>query len=123
MVSTVIAGIFLGLLGIFLTPYLIHIVNIPAELKPYAVELARIYAAGLVFSYILINSNGVLRACKQVKVSLKTMAIVCGMNLCLNFILVFLTPLGYRGIALATAISTCCGKHGEPYACAHDERG
>jgi multidrug resistance protein, MATE family len=109
MVSTIIAGILFGLAGVFLSPFLIEIVNIPAELKPYAVKLSRIYACGLLFSYILINSNGVLRACKRVKTSLKTMALVCIMNVCLNFFLVFHTSLGYRGIALATAVSTCAG--------------
>jgi len=109
MVSTVVAGFLFGLAGVFLSPVIIEMVNIPAELKPYAVKLARIYAAGLLFSYILINSNGVLRACKRVKTSLKTMAFVCLANVSLNFFLVFHTALGYRGIALATAISMCAG--------------
>lgn len=109
MVSTIAAGLILGLAGVSLTPALVGFVNIPHELKPYAIELARIYAAGLLFSYIVINSNGVLRACKRVKTSLKTMALVCGMNVVLNFTFVFHTPLGFRGIALATAVSLCVG--------------
>ena len=109
MTSSMVAGVLFGLAGVFSTPYLVRIVNIPVALKPYIVPLARIYAAGLLFNYILINSNGILRACKRVKVSLKTMALVCGLNLCLNFTLVFGTPLGFRGIALATAISVCVG--------------
>jgi MATE family multidrug resistance protein len=109
MISSMVAGVLFGLLGVLFTPYLVRIVNIPEELKPYIVPLGRIYAGGLLFSYILINSNGILRACKRVKVSLKTMALVCGLNLCLNFSLVFHTSLGFRGIALATAISVCVG--------------
>ena len=109
MVSTVVAGFLFGLAGVSLSPFIIEMVNIPQELKPYAVKLARIYAGGLLFSYILINSNGILRACKRVKTSLKTMAFVCLTNVCLNFYFVFHTPLGYRGIALATAISMCAG--------------
>jgi multidrug resistance protein, MATE family len=109
MASAVGAGIFFGLAGIFFTPLLIGFLNIPRELKPMATELARIYAGGLLFTYILINSNGILRACRQVKTSLKTMALVCLINVCLNFFLVFLTPFGYRGIALATATSVCVG--------------
>ena len=109
IVSTIIAGTALGLAGVFFSPTLIDMVNIPAALKPYAKELARIYAAGVLFSYILITSNGVLRACKQVKTSLKTQALVCVTNVVLIFLFVFHTSLGYRGIALATAISMFVG--------------
>ncbi|HEY3276095.1 MAG TPA: MATE family efflux transporter [Syntrophorhabdaceae bacterium] len=109
VVSAVFAGLIFGLAGVFLTPALIGILNIPEELKPTAIRLARLYAAGLPFTYILINSNGILRACKQVKTSLGTMALVCLLNLGLIFFFVFHTSLAYRGIALATVAATCAG--------------
>jgi multidrug resistance protein, MATE family len=109
IVSTLIAGVLFGLAGVLFTPAIIEILNIPGELKPYGIQMGRIYAAGLLFSYILINSNGILRACKRVKTSLKTMTAVCVINILLNFGLVFHTPLGYRGIALATVVSLCVG--------------
>jgi Na+-driven multidrug efflux pump len=37
------------------------------------------------------------------------MAMVCALNITLNFLLVFHTHLSYRGIALATASSVCAG--------------
>jgi putative MATE family efflux protein len=46
-----------------------------------------------------------LRSCDRVKDSLKTQALVCVLNIGLNFFLVFHTPLGFRGIAVATASS------------------
>jgi Na+-driven multidrug efflux pump len=45
----------------------------------------------------------------MVKASMKTMVIVCICNIGLAFFLVFNTSLGYRGIAVATAISVCIG--------------
>ncbi len=72
-------------------------INIPDELKPLGIPLAQIYATGLIFHYLLINTNGVLRSCKKIRASLGTMAIVCIMNITLNFTLVFYTSLGYRG--------------------------
>jgi len=45
----------------------------------------------------------------MVKRSLKTMALVCVLNIALNFILVFHTSLGFRGIAAATASSVFIG--------------
>jgi Na+-driven multidrug efflux pump len=109
VITTVIAGIIFGIAGIIFTPEIISIVNIPHQLKPFAVPLGRIYAAGLLFHYMLINSNGILRACKKVRSSLQTMAIVCFSNIGLNFFLVFHTHLGFRGIAISTATSVFIG--------------
>ena len=45
----------------------------------------------------------------MVKNSLKTMALVCMVNIALNFLFVFHTPISFRGIALATALSVFIG--------------
>lgn len=103
------AGLIFGISGIVLTPHLIRIVKIPEELKPIGIPLAQIYATGLIFHYLLINTNGILRSCKKIRLSLATMAIVCITNIVLNFTIVFHTSLGYRGIALSTAISSVIG--------------
>jgi multidrug resistance protein, MATE family len=109
VITTVISGVIFAVAGILFTPLLITFVNIPAELKPFAIPLGKIYAAGLLFHYIVINANGILRACKQVRTSMKTMFVVCAINVGLNFLLVFHTPIGYKGIALSTAISVVIG--------------
>ncbi len=103
------AGIVLAIAGIFFSPTIIKYLNIPEELKHFAVPFTKIYAMGLLFHYLLINCNGILRSCQMVKRSLKTMALVCGFNIALNFFLVFHTPLGFRGIAAATASSVFIG--------------
>ncbi len=103
------AGILLAAGGIILTPLIITHLNIPPELKRFALPFVHIYAIGLLFHYLLINSNGILRSCSMVKKSLKTMALVCLCNIGLNFLFVFHTPLGYRGIAAATASSVFIG--------------
>jgi MATE family multidrug resistance protein len=103
------AGIVLAIAGIFFSPAIIKYLNIPEELKHFAVPFIKIYAMGLLFHYLLINCNGILRSCQMVKRSLKTMALVCGFNIALNFFLVFQTPLGFRGIAAATASSVFIG--------------
>jgi putative MATE family efflux protein len=103
------AGAVLAMAGIFFSPTIIKYLNIPEELKHFAVPFIKIYAMGLLFHYLLINCNGILRSCQMVKRSLKTMALVCGFNIALNFFLVFHTPLGFRGIAAATASSVFIG--------------
>lgn len=106
---TVIAGLVLGVGGLLLTDDIIALLNIPQTLKPLATPLGVIYSSGLLFHYILIQTNGILRACKMVRTSMKTMVIVCACNIGLAFFLVFNTSLGYKGIAVATAVSVCIG--------------
>jgi putative MATE family efflux protein len=109
VVASAGAGIVLAVAGIFFSPTIIKYLNIPEELKHFAVPFTKIYAMGLLFHYLLINCNGILRSCQMVKRSLKTMALVCGLNIALNFFLVFHTPLGFKGIAAATASSVFIG--------------
>ena len=109
LTTAAVAGVVLALGGILLTPFIITLMNIPAELKHFTLPFVRIYAIGLLFHYILINSNGLLRSCGMIKRSLKTMGVVCLCNIGLNFFYVFHTPLGYRGIAAATASSVFIG--------------
>jgi MATE family multidrug resistance protein len=98
---------FLG--GLLFTPGTLTLLSIPGELKPLVLAFLRIFAFGLPFHYLLINSNGILRSCHRIKKSLMTMTIVCVLNIGLNFFYVFQTPLSFRGIALATASSVFIG--------------
>jgi len=109
LVAAAGSGIVLAAAGIFLSPEIIRLLNIPGELKPFAIPFIEIYALGLLFHYLLISCNGILRSCGMVKRSLKTMALVCGINIALNFFLVFHTSLSFRGIAAATASSVFIG--------------
>lgn len=107
--TTAGAGIILAFVGIVFSPALIGLLNIPDQVKPYTVPLVQIYSSGLLFHYIVINSNGILRSCDRIRVSLRTMAVVCCVNIVLNFFFVFFTPLGFKGIALATAAASFTG--------------
>jgi putative MATE family efflux protein len=81
----------------------------PEAVKFYAIPFLAIYSIGFIFDYLLMVANGILRACNMIKVSFWIMAIVCVMNIVLNFILAFKTPLGFKGIAVATAASLFAG--------------
>ena len=109
IIAAACGGVFLAGGGFLLSPQIIGVLNIPQQLKPYCIPFTKIYAMGLVFHYLLINCNGILRSCDRVKDSLKTQALVCVLNIGLNFFLVFHTPLGFRGIAVATASSVFIG--------------
>jgi len=74
--------------------------NVPVQLKSLTITLLRIYSIGLVFNYMLINTNGILRACKMVSRSLWTMSLVSILNIILIYFLALRTPLGYQGLLL-----------------------
>lgn len=108
-ISAVVAGVFFGVAGVTVTGTVVNLLNIPEEVKDIAIPLTQIYAVGLIFHYYLINSNGILRATGMVKKSLFTMAVICFLNVSLNFYFVFFTPLSFYGIALSTAVSVAAG--------------
>ncbi len=107
--TTIMAGTALGILVALVGPFLPELLDMPAGIIHYGSPLILIYAAGLPFHYYLINTNGILRSTGRVRRSMSTMAVVCLLNVGLNFVLVFHTPLGFRGIALSTVISYIVG--------------
>jgi len=109
LASAIVCGIILGVLGVILSKPFINILNVPPVIKGYSTPLLKIYSIGLLFSYVLLNTNGILRACGMIKKSLWTMGLVCVLNIVFNFILALHTPLGFLGIGIATAISSAVG--------------
>ena len=109
LAMSAITGSIFVTLGLAFSRNLVDILNIPQQLKALAVPFIMIYSLGFLFDYILINTNGILRACNMIKKSLLTMSVVCVLNVAFNFLLPFCTPLGFKGIAAATVISLFAG--------------
>jgi putative MATE family efflux protein len=72
-----------------------------------------IFVFALAPNYMVILSNAIFRAGGEVRLTLITMFIVSLINVVLDFLLVFglfsMNGIGYRGIALATAVSMFAG--------------
>jgi multidrug resistance protein, MATE family len=109
LATAAVVGVLLAITGVLTAPVLIGLTNVPVQIKPFCVPLVQIYSGGLFFQYVLITCNGVLRSCNRIKDSLRTMTVVCLLNVGLNLLFVFCTPLGFKGIALATATSALIG--------------
>ncbi|MEI8349074.1 MAG: MATE family efflux transporter [Candidatus Omnitrophota bacterium] len=109
LASSTLMGVIVGALVIMLSSAIIGLLRVPAIIKNDSAALVRIYSLGFIFDYFLINANGILRACGKVKISLRNYTIICLLNIVLNFVLVFATPLGFSGIAIATVISVAVG--------------
>jgi len=95
--------------GLFLHEPIITIAGFPPQIRAIADTFLFIFSFALGPNYLLIISNAIFRASGEVKKPLLTMAVFCGVNIILDFSLVFgLGPfpvLGYSGIAYATAIA------------------
>lgn len=109
LITAGVAGLLCAGAGVLLARSIIGIFNVPDAIKAVAAPLFMIYSLGLLFEYMLMNTNAVMRACDMIKKSLVTMTVICLLNIILNFVFAFHTPLGLRGIAVATVISLFLG--------------
>lgn len=103
------AGVILSVISFIAGPLIVGLYQVPQTVKNASAALIRLYSAGMLFNFLLYTTNGVLRACALIRQSLVTMSVVCALNTALVFMLSFKTPLGYRGIALATVAATIIG--------------
>jgi multidrug resistance protein, MATE family len=95
--------------GAVFSKTIISYIHAPQIVRDLAVPLLTIYSFGIIFDYVLMCTNTVLRASDRIRMSLVTMTIVCLLNIALNFILAFLTPMGFKGIGVATVVSLFFG--------------
>jgi multidrug resistance protein, MATE family len=109
MVMSGLSGSVLGIAGLIFSAHFVDILQVPHELKKIAIPVTGIYSIGVFFNYLLMASNGILRACKMIKKSLWTMFAVCAVNILLVFYFALYTPMGMNGIAWATVVSTFVG--------------
>ena len=60
LATTAVAGLLTAFIGIVFAPFLIDLLNIPTQVKPFTIPLIQIYSGGLLFQYLIININGIL---------------------------------------------------------------
>jgi MATE family multidrug resistance protein len=99
--------------GIVFQNQIVSMAGFSGDIREKAVEFFAIFALALVPNYIVILSNAVFRASGEVKLTLLAMFFVSVINIALDFFLVFglfsFRGIGYRGIAVSTALSMSGG--------------
>lgn len=101
----IIFGIIIGVVGYFLAPYLLEMMNTPASVLPLASVYLRFYFVGLPFLMVFNFLSAILRGIGDSKRPLYAL-IVCGLiNIGLNFLFVTVFHLDVEGVAIATVIS------------------
>ena len=113
LIFGVLTAALLSLGGIFFPYWIVQVSGFPREIQGIAATFLRIFALALGPNYFLIISGAVFRARGEPQKPLLVMGVVSGLNILLDFGLVFgygpLPAIGYPGIALATAVSFLVG--------------
>ena len=108
-----ISAIALAAAGFIFRDIILSPAGFSGEVRTIARTFFALFTAALVPNYIVIIANAIFRAGGEVKLTLLAMAIISSMNIALNFLFVFgvasFPGIGYRGIALATAVSMIMG--------------
>jgi putative MATE family efflux protein len=109
----VTCSLVLTIAGIALKDVIISLAGFTGETRQTALNYFMIFVFALAPNYMVILSNAIFRAGGEVKLTLIAMFFISLINIALDFVLVFgvfsFNGMGYRGIALATAVSMFAG--------------
>lgn len=108
IVNTAVAFLFaaavpLTLLGLLLGPWLLRLMQVPADAMPYALQYLRITTIGILGNMGYNFNAGILRGLGNSKSSLLLLGVACAVNVVLDFALVGGLGMGVGGAAWATA--------------------
>ena len=95
-------GIALTFIGIMTAPFLLRLMNTPADTMDGSLTYLRIYFAGILFVLIYNMGSAVLRAAGDSKTPLYILIICCIINIILDTAFVLLFHMGVAGVAVAT---------------------
>ena len=98
-------GVIICIIGILFSKQIATLLNAENQVKEYASTLIKIYFLGIIFHMTLINMNGVLRSCKRVIITMGVMIFAALLNIILLLYFYNFTDIGFKGIAISTAIS------------------
>ena len=98
-------GVIICIIGLLFSKQIVTLLNAENQVKEYASTLIKIYFLGIIFHMTLINMNGVLRSCKRVIITMGVMVFAAILNIILLLYFYNFTDIGFKGIAISTAIS------------------
>ena len=98
-------GLILTVSGIILTPFLLKMMNTPADIIEDSAIYLKIYFAGIIFVLIYNMGSAILRATGDSKRPLYYLIICCIINIVLDVLFVIVFHMGVMGVAVATLIA------------------
>lgn len=102
---SIIASILIGIVGYGATPWLLHVMNTPAEIMADSILYLRIYFSGIIFTLIYNMGAAIMRAVGDSKRPLYYLIVCCITNIGLDLLFVIVFQMGIAGAAIATIIA------------------
>ncbi len=100
-----VCGVFMSVLGIFLAPQMLVLMNTPEDVLPLSTTYFRLYFLGAFFSLMYNTCMGVLRAVGDSRSPLYYLIFSSVVNVIFDLIFVGPLQMGVAGAAIATVIS------------------
>ena len=98
-------GIALTFIGILAAPFMLRLMNTPAETMDGSLTYLRIYFAGILFVLVYNMGSAILRATGDSKTPLYILIVCCIVNIILDTAFVLLFHMGVTGVAIATLLA------------------
>ena len=104
ILSTIVA-ILICVISIIFLPQILNIFGCTDVLRPYALDYGFIIVLGLPFMMIGTTLNSIIRSDGNPKFAMFSMIAGALLNIVLDYVLMFIIPMGVKGAATATVIS------------------
>lgn len=105
VVVALLGGIFLTILGEFLAPGIVKMLDVPKDVYPLAVKYLQIYLAGMPVILLYNFESAIFRSCGNTKTPLVALVISGILNVVLNLFFVLGLGMDVDGVATATVVS------------------
>lgn len=105
MFMAVVLGAIMSVFGYILTPWLLSLLNVPADIIDYSITYMRVYFCGSIPVLIYNVGSSILRATGDSKRPLIFLIIACITNIVFDVLFVTVFKLEVFGVALSTVLS------------------
>lgn len=100
-----IIGLSFMVLGLFITPWLLELLQTPEDIFDMAVQYLRIYSLGMLPSVLYNMGSGILRAVGDARRPVYILICTAVVNIILDLLFTAVLRMGISGAALATVLS------------------
>ena len=105
MLMTLILGVVFTGVGLFMTPYMLELMNTPINVLPESKAYLTIYFSGLLGLMVYNIGAGILRAVGDSQRPFYFLVVCAVLNTGLDLLFVLIFEMGVEGVALATILS------------------
>ncbi|MEZ3485659.1 MAG: MATE family efflux transporter [Lachnospiraceae bacterium] len=105
VVVALLGGVFLAVLGEFLAPEIVKMLDVPKDVYPLAVKYLRIYLAGMPVILLYNFEAAIFRSCGNTQTPLTALVVSGILNVVLNLFFVVGLGMDVDGVAAATVLS------------------